>query len=434
MRLDIVNASGIVTGDGKTVLENTSVIIENGFITDMPKVSYIAYNYDADRFIDAKGGLVIPGVINIHAHGCALGPFIPYAWKMPPMERWLFNMDTHLLEGTTTILDTDGVTLPAEVEAANKIHPINIKTATIHTPGNMKTFEVIDCSGGGLTDLHRKFTIDEAVDQGAVAIGEVGSPSTTAGNYEKCFRLGKVISVVHARELDRAVVANDEAAIRKVVAEAGLKLTVDEAKDLVMKTSIIPIQVCCDAIRETVKYVKKFDLPTLLHAEPCMKDAILDVAKEVGPRCISAHSQHSFTPEQAVQFGKELKRLGANVEIISADFYGAKQVEPSTEPTFALLREGLVDAITTDYSGGYHEPILLVLQKAIEQKILTLPGAIKLATSNPARIVPKVAINKGLVEPGRVADLCIVDKDDISKVKCVIIFGRMVVEEGRIIV
>ena len=434
MRLDIINAGGIVTGDGKTILENTSVIIENGIITDMPKVGYIAYNYDADRFIDAKGGLVIPGVINIHAHGCALGPFVPYAWKSPPRERWLFNLDTHLLEGTTTIVDTDGVHLPAEVEGANKLHPINIKAGTMHTPANMKTFDIIDCAGGGLTDLHRNFTIDEAVAQGAVLIGEIGSPSTTAGNFEKCFRLGKVISVVHSRALDKAVVANDEAAIRKVLDEAGLTLTIDEAKDLVMKTSIDPLQVCCDAIRETVKYVKKFDLPTLLHAEPGMKDAILDVAKEIGPKCISGHSQHSFTPEQAVQYGKELKRLGANVEIISADFFGARQVEPSTEPTFALLREGLVDAITTDYSGGYHEPILLVLQRAIEQKILTLPGAIKLATSNPARIVPKVAINKGLVEQGRVADLCIVDKDDISKVRHVIIFGRRVIEDGKIIV
>jgi imidazolonepropionase-like amidohydrolase len=99
-----------------------------------------------------------------------------------------------------------------------------------------------------------------------------------------------------------------------------------------------------------------------------------------------------------------------------------------------MLREGLVDAITTDYSGGYHEPILLVLQKAIEQGILTLPAAIQLATSNPAKIVPKLAPNKGIIETGRVADLCIVDKDDISKVKHIVIFGRIVVEDGRIVV
>ena len=435
MRLDIVNTSGVVTGDGETVLENTSVIIEDGFISDLPAVRHVAYNVYADRFIDAKGGLVIPGVINIHSHGTALGPFLEYVWPRLARERWFFNMNTHLLEGTTTLLDTDGFTLPCEVEAANKLHPINIKTGTIHTPKNIRTIEFIDCAGEALDDLHRNFTIDEAVDQGAVLIGEVGSPSTTAGTYEKCFRLGRVISVNHARALDKAVVADDEAKIREVLAEAGLEhLTIDEAKDLVMKTTIRPIQACCDAIRESASYVKKFGLPVLVHSEPGMKDAILDVAKEVGPKCIAAHAQHSFTPEQAVQYGKELRRLGASIDVISADIFGARQVEPSPEPTFALLREGLVDSVSTDYSGGYHEPILLVLQRAIEQRILTLPAAVKLATSSPAKIVPKVAINKGLIETGKIADLCIVDKDDISKVRYVIIFGRIVVEDGRIVV
>jgi len=56
-----------------------------------------------------------------------------------------------------------------------------------------------------------------------------------------------------------------------------------------------------------------------------------------------------------------------------------------------------------------------------------------LATSAPARIVPLVAPNRGLIEPGRVADICIVDRDDISKVRYVIIAGRVVVEDGRIL-
>jgi len=105
---------------------------------------------------------------------------------------------------------------------------------------------------------------------------------------------------------------------------------------------------------------------------------------------------------------KELKRVGAVVEIISADSFGAKQVEASPELTFALLGEGLVDVITTDFSGGYHDPILLVLQKAIDERLITLPQAIHLATGSPAKVIPRVAPNRGLIEPGRVADLCIV--------------------------
>jgi imidazolonepropionase-like amidohydrolase len=121
------------------------------------------------------------------------------------------------------------------------------------------------------------------------------------------------------------------------------------------------------------------------------------------------------------------------VEIISADSFGAKQVEATPDLTFALLKEGLADVISTDFSGGYHDPMLFVLQKAIEEKLITLPGAIHLATGAPARIIPGVAPHRGLIEPGRIADLCIVERDDISKVRYVLISGRVVVEEGRLV-
>ena len=93
----------------------------------------------------------------------------------------------------------------------------------------------------------------------------------------------------------------------------------------------------------------------------------------------------------------------------------------------AVLREATVR------NGFRLLTILLVLQKAIEEKVITLPWAIHLATGAPARIVPRVASNRGLIEPGRVADLCIVERENISKVRYVLISGRVVVEEGRLV-
>lgn len=430
MRLDIVNGN-VVTGDGESFLENTSVITEGGFIADIPRVRHVPYNAYADRYIDAKGGLIIPGVINIHAHAIAFGTYQPWGLKGLSTERLLFNLNTHLLQGTTTILNTDGLCLPSEIEAINKIHPVNVKMATNHFPKHIRASEVT--LGHRVEERRRKFTAEEAVALGAVVVGEVGSPGTTAGTYEKSVRFGKVITARHAKALDVAVIAGDEVEIRKVLAEAGLeKVTVDKAKKIVEETSIIPVAACCDAIRASTSYVKKLGVPVLAHAEPGMKEALLDVAKEIGPKLVAVHVNHSFTVDKMVSFAKELKRLGAIVEIITADSFGAKQIEPSPEGTLALLREGLVDVITTDFSGGYHDPILLLLQKAIEKKILTLPRAIQLVTSAPARIIPRIAPYKGLIEPGQVADLCIVDRDDISKVRHVIIAGRLVVEDGKI--
>jgi len=104
---------------------------------------------------------------------------------------------------------------------------------------------------------------------------------------------------------------------------------------------------------------------------------------------------------------------------------------PDESVTFA--KEGLADVITTDFSGGYHDPILFVLREAIEAGLISLPRAVQLATSGPTRIIPGVAPNRGLVEAGTVADLCIVDRDDISKVRYVIIAGRVVVKDGRLV-
>jgi len=432
MRIDIVNGN-IVTGDGKSLLENTSVIIKDTLIAELPSVKYVPYNAQADKVINANGGFIIPGIINIHAHGITFGPFFPYAWKRLSDKRVLSNLNAHLLQGTTTILSTDGFTLPSEVDIVNKIHPMNVKVCTDHTPENVRAAELID--GDGLEEWHRRFTAEEAVASGAIALGEVGSPGTAYGTAEKGKKIGRPISARNALALDSAVLAGNEDEIRKALIEAGLeKMTVDEAKKLVEETSIITVKLCCDAIIESISYVKKLGVPVLVHSEPGMKDAILQVAKEVGSKLIALHVNHGFTTDESLKLARELKRLGAIVEIITADSFGARQLKDTPEPTFTLLKEGLADVITTDFIGGYHDPILLVLQKAIEEGIITLPRAIQLATSAPAKIIPQVAPNRGLIEPGRVADICVVDKDDISKVSHVIIGGRVVVEEGRIIV
>jgi imidazolonepropionase-like amidohydrolase len=304
---------------------------------------------------------------------------------------------------------------------------------TNHTPENIRAAEII--AGEGLNEWHKKFTAEEAVAAGAVALGEVGSPGTSYGTFEKGKKLGKVISARQALALDKAVIAGDDAAISKALAEAGLTdVTIAEARKLVEETSIIPVQACCDAIRESVSYVKNLGLPVLAHSEPGMKEALLEVAREIGSKLIAVHVNHSFTVDEMVGFVKELRNLGATIEVITADPFGAKQVEAGPEGTFTLLKAGLVDVITTDFSGGYHDPILFVLQKAIEEGVVSLPRAVQLATSAPASIIPAVAPNRGLIQPGKVADVCIVDRDDISKVRHIIIAGRVAVEDGRIVV
>ena len=429
MRLDVVNGH-VVTGDGRSYLEDTSVTTEDGLITALHRIRHLPYRVYSHRVLDAQGGLILPGLINIHTHVVSFGPLCP---GLPrdgaPEERILANLDNHLLQGTTTVLSLDGFALPFENDAINKMHPVNVKMSTLHTPKNFASGEM---GGNRLGPYHRSFAASEAVSSGAVAMGEVGSWATTGATYEKNLRLDRPITVIDALALDAAYLSGDDRAIVRIIQRAGLApMTVDEAKTLVRETSVEPMAVAKEAILEMIDYAPRLGIPALCHTEPDTYVQIREVAREIGDQMVALHVNYHATSEEAVRIAKEVRGYGGFVEVITADHFGAGQLEPSPETAFALLAEGLVDVVSTDYSGGYHDPILLLIKKAVESGVTSLPQAVRLATSSPAGIIPGLASGKGLIEPGKVADMVVVDRDDITRVRHVIIGGRIVVEDGR---
>lgn len=431
MIIDIVNAN-IVTGDGRSLLEDRSLTIEDGVITDLPKMRYIPYRFYTNQVIDARGGIVMPGLINTHVHAVCFGPPFVWAWKPLPEDRVIANLNNHLLQGTTTVLDLEGFVLPFQNEAINKVHPINIRLSTQHTPKNIRAAEL--ASGTKLPQWNREFTAEEAVTQGAIALGEVGSPGTSYGTYEKNLRLDKTISAQDAYAIDHAVLDGDDKALRAALERAGLgEMSLEEAKKLVHETSILPIEAHNEAILETIEMVPKLGIPASVHVEKASLDAVMEAATKLGPKIIAAHVNHHMTAEEMVKVAREIKRAGAIVEVFTADYFGARQIETDPTGAYAILKQGLADVLATDYSGGYYDPILLFIKNAVEEGAVSLPQAVKLATSNPASLIPGLAPNRGLIEPGKCADLIILDKDDITRVRYVIIGGRIVVEEGRII-
>ncbi len=219
------------------------------------------------RVLDAQGGLILPGLINIHTHVVSFGPLCP---GLPrdgaPEERILANLDNHLLQGTTTVLSLDGFALPFENDAINKMHPVNVKMSTLHTPKNFASGEM---GGNRLDPYHRSFAAEEAVSSGAVAMEEVGSWATIGATYEKNLRLGRPISVIDALALDGAYLSGDDRAIVRIIERAGLEpMTVDEAKTLVRETSVEPMAAAKEAILETIDFAPRLGIPALCHTEP----------------------------------------------------------------------------------------------------------------------------------------------------------------------
>jgi adenine deaminase len=83
--------------------------------------------------------------------------------------------------------------------------------------------------------------------------------------------------------------------------------------------------------------------------------------------------------------------------------------------------------------GGFHDPVLLVLEKAVETEIIELPKAISLATGNVAKFFPESCYQRGFLERGKTADVVITSDNHISHVDTVIIEGKIVVRNGKII-
>jgi len=448
MKVSIANAQIVLT-DKDSILEGASLVIENGIISRIDKVRY-RFDSSCDVFIDAEGGYVIPGLINNHAHGYSLGPLHPSAGIPISFGLMVRNLNRHLLQGTTTLLNVDGFALIEEVEAVNKIHPIKIKHATTHMPLSTKAAEIVD--GAGLTKFHKAMTVAEMIERGAVAIAEVGAGSTLGGGAASYYFLpraieektGKLISAAQAESLKKAVLGRyidpsfvDKEKVRSFLKEAELEefLTVEEAIEITTEIIYNPVEVARNAIEEAADFSLKYNVPVMVHNASGSKDAILKVAKRLGSNLIAGHSNHpSYDKDEILEVARELKKLGAIVDICSGDIFGAKQLFSADyiEPTLTMIEEGIADIISTDFMAGNWDAMLRILEEAVVKNKISLPKAIAMATSNVAKAIPRIAPNGGIIEVGKTADITILDKKQLSKVRHVIINGIPAVIDGVI--
>ena len=119
MKTAIVNAK-IVTST--TVLGGYVCGIENGQIVYLGKE-----DFSFDEVIDAQGGYLIPGFVDIHCHG-ALG----MAFMDGDVERFQRIADYHLAHGTTTLLASTSTSTMEEIESA-------LRACEEYRAGNPKT-------------------------------------------------------------------------------------------------------------------------------------------------------------------------------------------------------------------------------------------------------------------------------------------------------
>lgn len=443
----LLHGARIITGDGETDLPRGAVLVEDGIITavseDPPPGEFDG------QVLDLAGTILMPGLINNHVHGVTVGPMFASGAPALSIEEARANLDRHLRSGETTVLNLDGFALPEEVEAV-KDHPCRVLTATAHLPGQVRAADAVD--GSGLTPRHREFTVDEAVKAGAVAVGEVGSGHTLGGGGQEYMYIpeavrrvtGRTLKPLEARVLKEAVLGRSleladspqRSLVQKALEQLGLagSLSVDGAIDLVQKSVLPSYRLGIKAFHEAAAAALRLGLPLIVHNSAPSRQVVWELATDpavgipAGLRLVAGHSNHdTFTVAEAVEFGRELQRKGALIDVSTFDAFGRRHTTESPEHLLAMVEAGVVDTLSTDYGAGFADPILAAIKAIVDQGLASLPQAVAMATGNVAKALPELAPDRGFIRPQAVADLVWVSSDDVASVRGVMVGGRVVV-------
>lgn len=94
----IIDGGTVVTMGRKGIIRNGVVVVENGRIVDVGKSAELKQKYSGYEKIDAKGKVVIPGLVNTHQHA-AMSLLRGYADDFPLkewLEKWIWPLEKHM--------------------------------------------------------------------------------------------------------------------------------------------------------------------------------------------------------------------------------------------------------------------------------------------------------------------------------------------------
>jgi predicted amidohydrolase len=433
MRTLIVNAV-LLDGSGAPPRSPVSVVVEDHLVEEV--VERWAPYYDvADVVVDARGGFLLPGVIDHHVHGLTRGPLMIVG--EPPLSdaRVRANLDRLLDEGVTTALNVDGFPTVEDAEAQSRFHPVRVKVTTLHTPTHLAWATEGPFPFGGVRPRHA-WTVDEMLEAGAVCVGEAGPGCDTHwADYtlipEAAAQRGGRATMEQARAFRQAAERGEREEAAGALAAMGVGREHLEDMLGVHEATVEWQGLARQALQEAIEAGRARSVPLLLHHTPGTFDLVLDAAREAPDVVIAGHSNFQIhDPDDAARRARAVREAGALVDVMSGDAWSARQFHPTPAVTHRLLAEGLVDLVSTDYAGGFWDPMLVMLERAHEAGAVTLEAAVRMVTGAVAEALPALAPRRGRIAPGYVADLVVTEPGRLGAVREVLVSGR-VVDRGR---
>ncbi len=442
----LMRGGSLVTGDGRTFLECASIRIRKGLIVEaMPGIQECM---EGETVITTGGSLMLPGFINGHAHATILGPSMPSGSHPLPSTEVEWQRNRHLLSGTTSLINVCGLAIMDERDGILAPHPMDIHMTSAHTPHSISAADQVD--GSGLSPRHRSARIEDLVQAGCRVLGEAGGGQTLGGGAQDYRfipdaieeRTGQRITVLMARRLKEAVLGRrldglataSEAELMSLLEEAYLqdRIAVQELRSLIEERVFAPVKNALLGIEEIAEAATAFGLPAIFHLAAPTAATLISLKRRLpNMRMIAAHANHpSFLPDEAVETARQLKALGVTIDVSTLDVIDTK-FRNQPDNLDALAEAGLVDTISTDYAGGDWDTIPSALHRMTRVSAQTLPWVVALATGNVARVFPEIFGDRGLIAPGKRADIIITDLHNVSKVRHVFIAGKAHILDGR---
>jgi len=342
----------------------------------------------AQKIIDAKGKMVIPGIVDMHVH-----------LREPGRE------DKETIESGTGAALKGGVTsilaMPNTQPACDSPQNIKILKEIIKKSARVNVFicgaTTLERAGRELTD------IEKLIKGGAVAFSDDGSSVRSKELLRDALRRTRKKAVVLCHCEDKLLSSGGSVNWGVTSTRMGLKGISVESEYTRVKRNIelaqkskSPIHITHVSAKESVELIAK--------------------AKKIGVRVTCDATPHHFSLDESAVWGYDTS-FKMNPPLRSRQDVAAIQQG---------LKDGTIDAIASDHAPhteiekeieferaefgtiGLETELAVGITELVGKKVLDWKELIRKMTLNPARILD---IDKGCLSVGQLADIAIIDPD-----------------------
>jgi alpha-D-ribose 1-methylphosphonate 5-triphosphate diphosphatase len=382
MKSFIINNATVITPS--EVLNNASIMVEHGIITH---VSDKINEQFTGKVIDAKGAIVMPGIIDIHTDSMDAeivprsGADIPIAIAFRELERKMSGC------GFTTVY--------------HSMH-LGYDMAEMHSRSKYtrdEVFETVYNASKGSTILNNKIHLRFEL--------------TGVGAYETCMDLMNKGCISMLSVMDHT--PGQGQISKKWFIEYGMKTGKTEAEAMAALEEKMNLPIIeGERLEALIDLAKKLHIPVASHDDDTVEK--VDYMHGLGVNIC----EFPITMETA----KHAAKLGMHVVGGASNILRGGSLSGNLNMKDAVL-EGAVDTLCSDY---YPPSILHSIFKLYNENGMPLHDAVNLATLHPAKAAG-ISNYTGSIETGKDADLLLVKLvDDIPMVTHTIVKGHIVAQ------